>query len=75
MTRHISDRRSSRRNVTATYVAPLGRRLPAEVSAGGGGGGVEIHSIVDHHKLVGGLATPGPVEIDVRPLCRRVYMT
>ena len=28
-----------------------------------------VHSIIDHHKLVGGLKTPGPIELDVRPLC------
>ncbi len=28
-----------------------------------------IHSVIDHHKLVGGLTTASPIEIDVRPLC------
>jgi len=29
---------------------------------------VQIHSIVDHHKLAG-LSTAAPVEVDIRPLC------
>eukprot|EP00049_Salpingoeca_infusionum_P004484 m.79976 g.79976 ORF g.79976 m.79976 type:complete len:345 (-) comp12586_c0_seq2:238-1272(-) len=28
-----------------------------------------VHSIVDHHKLVAGLHTDTPIEIDIRPLC------
>jgi len=28
-----------------------------------------IHSIVDHHKLIGGLKTNGPIDVDMRPLC------
>jgi len=28
-----------------------------------------IHSIVDHHKLIGGLKTNAPMEVDMRPLC------
>jgi len=28
-----------------------------------------IHSIVDHHKLIGGLQSPKPIEVDLRPLC------
>jgi manganese-dependent inorganic pyrophosphatase len=31
--------------------------------------GSQLHSIVDHHKLVGNLATPAPIDIDIRPLC------
>ena len=31
--------------------------------------GDQLHSIVDHHKLVGNLQTPAPIEIDIRPLC------
>lgn len=29
----------------------------------------ELHSIVDHHKLIGGLKTKAPFEVDMRPLC------
>jgi manganese-dependent inorganic pyrophosphatase len=36
--------------------------LPADVSA------ADIRAIIDHHKLVGGLETKGPIDITVRPL-------
>lgn len=36
--------------------------LPANVNA------LDIRAIIDHHKLVGGLETKGPIDITVRPL-------
>ncbi|WP_171209983.1 MULTISPECIES: manganese-dependent inorganic pyrophosphatase [unclassified Ruegeria] len=36
--------------------------LPASVN------GADIRAIIDHHKLVGGLETKGPIDITVRPL-------
>ncbi|SDO13390.1 manganese-dependent inorganic pyrophosphatase [Lutimaribacter pacificus] len=36
--------------------------LPANVSA------LDVTAIIDHHKLVGGLETRGPIDITVRPL-------
>ncbi|MEQ9259527.1 MAG: manganese-dependent inorganic pyrophosphatase [Roseovarius sp.] len=36
--------------------------LPANVNA------ADIRAIIDHHKLVGGLETKGPIDITVRPL-------
>ncbi|GFE65287.1 manganese-dependent inorganic pyrophosphatase [Litoreibacter roseus] len=36
--------------------------LPANVN------GADIQGIIDHHKLVGGLETKGPIDITVRPL-------
>ncbi len=36
--------------------------LPANVNA------MDIQAIIDHHKLVGGLETRGPIDITVRPL-------
>uniref|UniRef100_UPI003B5209FE manganese-dependent inorganic pyrophosphatase n=1 Tax=Roseovarius indicus TaxID=540747 RepID=UPI003B5209FE len=36
--------------------------LPANVN------GADVQAIIDHHKLVGGLETKGPIEITVRPL-------
>ena len=36
--------------------------LPANVN------GADIRAIIDHHKLVGGLETKGPIDITVRPL-------
>lgn len=36
--------------------------LPANVNA------LDIRQIIDHHKLVGGLETKGPIDITVRPL-------
>ncbi len=36
--------------------------LPANVNA------LDIQAIIDHHKLVGGLETKGPIDITVRPL-------
>eukprot|EP00747_Dinoflagellata_sp_TGD_P185329 gnl/TRDRNA2_/TRDRNA2_41823_c0_seq1.p1 gnl/TRDRNA2_/TRDRNA2_41823_c0~~gnl/TRDRNA2_/TRDRNA2_41823_c0_seq1.p1 ORF type:complete len:357 (-),score=102.65 gnl/TRDRNA2_/TRDRNA2_41823_c0_seq1:105-1097(-) len=29
----------------------------------------QIHSIVDHHKMFGGIKTDGPIEVDIRALC------
>ena len=39
---------------------------PAELPAGING--ADIQAIIDHHKLVGGLETKGPIDITVRPL-------
>ena len=39
---------------------------PAELPEGING--ADIQAIIDHHKLVGGLETKGPIEITVRPL-------
>ncbi len=39
---------------------------PAELPAGING--ADIREIIDHHKLVGGLETAGPIDITVRPL-------
>ncbi|WP_193140317.1 manganese-dependent inorganic pyrophosphatase [Meridianimarinicoccus sp. MJW13] len=39
---------------------------PAELPAGIGG--ADILEIIDHHKLVGGLETSGPINITVRPV-------
>ncbi|MCA1774137.1 MAG: manganese-dependent inorganic pyrophosphatase [Loktanella sp.] len=39
---------------------------PAELPAGING--ADIKAIIDHHKLVGGLETAGPIDITVRPL-------
>jgi manganese-dependent inorganic pyrophosphatase len=39
---------------------------PAELPAGING--ADIRAIIDHHKLVGGLETKGPIDITVRPL-------
>jgi len=36
--------------------------LPADINA------ADIRAIIDHHKLVGGLETKGPIDITVRPL-------
>lgn len=36
--------------------------LPANINA------ADIQAIIDHHKLVGGLETKGPIEITIRPL-------
>ena len=36
--------------------------LPANIN------GADVQSIIDHHKLVGGLETKGPIDITVRPL-------
>lgn len=36
--------------------------LPANIN------GADIRAIIDHHKLVGGLETKGPIDITVRPL-------
>ncbi|MEM8730757.1 MAG: manganese-dependent inorganic pyrophosphatase [Pseudomonadota bacterium] len=36
--------------------------LPASIN------GADIQAIIDHHKLVGGLETKGPIDITVRPL-------
>ena len=36
--------------------------LPASIN------GADIRAIIDHHKLVGGLETKGPIDITVRPL-------
>ncbi|QGX97874.1 manganese-dependent inorganic pyrophosphatase [Roseovarius faecimaris] len=36
--------------------------LPASINA------ADVQAIIDHHKLVGGLETKGPIEITVRPL-------
>ena len=36
--------------------------LPADINA------ADIQAIIDHHKLVGGLETKGPIDITVRPL-------
>jgi len=36
--------------------------LPANVN------GADVRAIIDHHKLVGGLETKGPIDITVRPL-------
>ncbi|MFN3210985.1 MAG: manganese-dependent inorganic pyrophosphatase [Roseovarius sp.] len=36
--------------------------LPANIN------GADLQGIIDHHKLVGGLETSGPIEITVRPL-------
>ncbi|MDX2484506.1 MAG: manganese-dependent inorganic pyrophosphatase [Pseudodonghicola sp.] len=36
--------------------------LPAEIN------GADIRAIIDHHKLVGGIETKGPIDITVRPL-------
>jgi len=36
--------------------------LPASVN------GADVQAIIDHHKLVGGLETKGPIEITIRPL-------
>jgi manganese-dependent inorganic pyrophosphatase len=36
--------------------------LPANVN------GADVQAIIDHHKLVGGLETKGPIDITVRPL-------
>ena len=36
--------------------------LPANVNA------LDVTAIIDHHKLVGGLETKGPIEITIRPL-------
>jgi len=38
------------------------QELPANVNA------LDITAIIDHHKLVGGLETKGPIDITVRPL-------
>ena len=39
---------------------------PAELPAGIGA--ADVRAIIDHHKLVGGLETAGPIEIAMRPL-------
>ena len=39
---------------------------PAELPAGVNG--ADIQGIIDHHKLVGGLETKGPIDITIRPL-------
>jgi len=39
---------------------------PAELPAGVNG--ADVQAIIDHHKLVGGLETKGPIEITIRPL-------
>ncbi|MDF1621025.1 manganese-dependent inorganic pyrophosphatase [Pseudothioclava nitratireducens] len=39
---------------------------PAELPAGING--ADITAIIDHHKLVGGLETKGPIDITIRPL-------
>ena len=39
---------------------------PAELPAGVNS--ADVQAIIDHHKLVGGLETKGPIEITVRPL-------
>jgi manganese-dependent inorganic pyrophosphatase len=39
---------------------------PAELPAGING--ADIQAIIDHHKLVGGLETKGPIDITIRPL-------
>lgn len=36
--------------------------LPANIN------GAEVQAVIDHHKLVGGLETKGPIEITIRPL-------
>jgi manganese-dependent inorganic pyrophosphatase len=36
--------------------------LPANIN------GADVQAIIDHHKLVGGLETKGPIEITIRPL-------
>ncbi|MEL7259553.1 MAG: DHH family phosphoesterase, partial [Pseudomonadota bacterium] len=36
--------------------------LPANIN------GADVQAIIDHHKLVGGLETKGPIDITVRPL-------
>jgi manganese-dependent inorganic pyrophosphatase len=36
--------------------------LPANINA------ADVQAIIDHHKLVGGLETKGPIEITIRPL-------
>jgi manganese-dependent inorganic pyrophosphatase len=36
--------------------------LPANVNA------LDVTAIIDHHKLVGGLETKGPIDITIRPL-------
>ncbi|CUH78457.1 manganese-dependent inorganic pyrophosphatase [Tropicibacter naphthalenivorans] len=36
--------------------------LPADINA------ADIQAIIDHHKLVGGLETKGPIDITIRPL-------
>ncbi|TDE36645.1 manganese-dependent inorganic pyrophosphatase [Antarcticimicrobium sediminis] len=36
--------------------------LPADIN------GADIRAIIDHHKLVGGIETKGPIDITVRPL-------
>ena len=43
--------------------------LPAAINA------ADIQGIIDHHKLVGGLETRGPIDITVRPLaCTATFM-
>lgn len=39
---------------------------PAELPAGING--ADVQAIIDHHKLVGGLETKGPIDITIRPL-------
>lgn len=39
---------------------------PAELPAGVNG--ADVQAIIDHHKLVGGLETKGPIDITIRPL-------
>ncbi len=36
--------------------------LPANIN------GADVQAIIDHHKLVGGLETKGPIDITIRPL-------
>ena len=47
-------------------VVILDTNNPAELPAGING--ADIRAIIDHHKLVGGLETKGPIDITVRPL-------
>ncbi|MCB1335509.1 MAG: manganese-dependent inorganic pyrophosphatase [Roseivivax sp.] len=49
-----------------TPVVIVDTNNPAELPAGING--ADIRAIIDHHKLVGGLETKGPIDITVRPL-------
>ena len=52
--------------VPGTPVVIVDTNNPAELPAGIGR--ADIRAIIDHHKLVGGLETAGPIEITIRPL-------
>ena len=49
-----------------TPVVIVDTNNPAELPVGIGR--ADIQAIIDHHKLVGGLETAGPIEITIRPL-------